>query len=101
MGKQVVGMTRLAADPVETRLRMGNLYDVGCRLELPLSGKSVEVGDNRRFSNPCGMLNDECGMAMQERTQQIAATDKQLDQLVHKLCGLTEDEIRIVEGRER
>jgi len=28
----------------------------------------------------------------------IAATDKQIDQLVYELYGLTEDEIRIVEG---
>jgi hypothetical protein len=31
-----------------------------------------------------------------ERT--IAATDKQIDQLVYELYGLTEEEIRIVEG---
>ena len=30
---------------------------------------------------------------------QIAATDKQIDQLVYELYGLTEDEIRIVEGK--
>ena len=30
--------------------------------------------------------------------RQIAATDKQIDQLVYELHGLTEEEIRIVEG---
>jgi hypothetical protein len=30
--------------------------------------------------------------------RQIAATDKQIDQLVYELYGLTEDEIKIVEG---
>jgi len=30
--------------------------------------------------------------------QQIAATDKKIDELVYKLYGLTEEEIRIVEG---
>jgi len=30
--------------------------------------------------------------------RQIAATDKQIDALVHKLFGLTEPEVRIVEG---
>jgi hypothetical protein len=30
--------------------------------------------------------------------RQIAATDKRIDQLVYELYGLTEDEIRIVEG---
>ena len=32
--------------------------------------------------------------------RQIAATDKQIDALVYELYGLTEEEIRIVEGRE-
>jgi len=31
--------------------------------------------------------------------RQIAATDKQLDQLVHELYGLAEEEIGIVEGK--
>ena len=30
--------------------------------------------------------------------RQTAATDRQIDQLVYELYGLTEDEIRIVEG---
>ncbi|MDQ2798358.1 MAG: hypothetical protein M3Y13_01795 [Armatimonadota bacterium] len=37
----------------------------------------------------------------QEKTvlqQQIAATDAQIDRLVYDLYGLTEDEIKIVEG---
>ncbi len=29
---------------------------------------------------------------------QIAATDREIDQLVYQLCGLTEEEIAIVEG---
>jgi hypothetical protein len=32
--------------------------------------------------------------------RQIVATDKQIDALVYELYGLTEEEIRIVEGRE-
>jgi hypothetical protein len=38
-----------------------------------------------------------------ERTaiqRQIDATDKQIDQLVYELYGLTEEEIGIVEGKE-
>jgi hypothetical protein len=30
--------------------------------------------------------------------RQVAATDKQIDTVVCELCGLTEDQIRIVEG---
>lgn len=30
--------------------------------------------------------------------EQIAATDKKIDQLAYELYGLTEDEIRVVEG---
>jgi hypothetical protein len=33
--------------------------------------------------------------------RQIAATDKQIDALVFELYGLTEDEIRIVEGGQK
>jgi len=33
--------------------------------------------------------------------RQIAATDKQIDRLVYELYGLTEEEIRIVEGGEK
>jgi hypothetical protein len=32
--------------------------------------------------------------------RQIEATDKQIDQLVYELYGLTEQEIKIVEGKE-
>ena len=30
--------------------------------------------------------------------RQIDATDKQIDNLVYELCGLTQEEIKIVEG---
>lgn len=33
--------------------------------------------------------------------QQIDATDKQIDQLVYALYGLTEEEIKIVEGKDK
>jgi len=33
-------------------------------------------------------------------SRQIAATDEAIDQLVYELYGLTEEEIRIVEGEE-
>ena len=32
--------------------------------------------------------------------RQITATDKKIDELVYQLYGLTEEEIRIVEGKE-
>jgi len=32
--------------------------------------------------------------------RQIAATDKQIDELVYELYGLTKDEIRVVEGAD-
>ena len=42
---------------------------------------------------------DVCTKTAIER--QIQTTDKQIDQLVYELYGLTEEEIRIVEGRQR
>jgi hypothetical protein len=35
------------------------------------------------------------------RVRQIAATDKQIDQLVYGLYDLTQEEIRIVEGERK
>jgi len=32
--------------------------------------------------------------------REIEATDRQIDRLVYELYGLTEDEIKIVEGKE-
>ena len=32
--------------------------------------------------------------------RQIGATDQEIDALVYELCGLTEEEIAIVEGRD-
>jgi hypothetical protein len=40
-------------------------------------------------------LNNRNTLALQH---QIEATDKQINKLVYELYGLTEDEIRIVEG---
>ncbi len=37
--------------------------------------------------------------AKQLLDQKLAITDKQIDQLVYELYGLSEDEIRIVEGK--
>ena len=42
--------------------------------------------------------------APQDRTaleRQIAATDTEIDRLVYQLYGLTDDEIKIVEGHEK
>ena len=36
---------------------------------------------------------------MQQLETQITATDNQIDQLVYKLCDLTEDEITLVENK--
>ena len=44
---------------------------------------------------------EKIGFPPTERTaieRQIQATDEQIDQLVYKLYGLTEEEIKIVEG---
>lgn len=40
--------------------------------------------------------SDETGIELQ-----VAATDKQIDELVYELYGLTEEEIGIVEGGQR
>ena len=35
----------------------------------------------------------------QEKQQHIKKLEHEIDQLVYKLCGLTEKEIKIIEGR--
>jgi hypothetical protein len=55
--------------------------------------------DRNRDSYLAGGINEtqlRCGQSAIER--QIAATDKQIDALVCELHGLTEEEIKIVEG---
>ena len=42
---------------------------------------------------------EETKKSLQEIQNQIAATDKEINALVYKLYGLTEEEIKIVEGR--
>ncbi len=39
-------------------------------------------------------------MKAQLSSQQIETTDRQIDQLVYELYGLTEEEIAVVEGRK-
>jgi len=46
-------------------------------------------------------LRDLMELKLRRRERQIAATDKQIDQLMCELYGLTEDKIRIVEGGQR
>lgn len=55
------------------------------------------------------VLAEHSGLAFKEYTsgererseRQFAATDKKIDELVYNLYGLTEEEIKIVEGKER
>ncbi|MCI7036935.1 MAG: hypothetical protein MSA27_07220 [Spirochaetia bacterium] len=42
---------------------------------------------------------EETKKSLQEIQTQIAATDKEINRLVYKLYDLTEEEIKIVEGR--
>ena len=58
---------------------------------FPFQGRN---GDNHRFS--ARTAPDKTAIE-----RQIAATDKQIDALVYELYGLTEDEIRIVEGGQK
>ena len=51
-------------------------------------------GDNHRFS-------DRTAPGKTAIERQIAATDRQIDQVVYELSSLTEEEIRIVEGGDK
>lgn len=74
---------------------------------MPDLGKNIKCGNSLIgsdfYANRQGDLFDEDEMlrinAMLQR--RIEAADKEIDRLVYKLYGLTEDEIKIVEGRFR
>ena len=44
---------------------------------------------------------EETKKSLQEIQNQIAATDKEINALVYKLYDLTDEEIKIVEGRQK
>ncbi|HHT9106827.1 MAG TPA: hypothetical protein ACFYD7_13300 [Candidatus Wujingus californicus] len=46
-------------------------------------------------------MNDEDYLQSLDKQAKVREYEKQIDQLVYKLYGLTEDEIAIVEGRKR
>jgi hypothetical protein len=51
------------------------------------------------ISNPCALFTSvKTAHAKTAIQRQIDATDRQIDQLVYELYGLTDEEIRIVEG---
>jgi len=51
--------------------------------------------------NQRGTRNDECGMTMRKQRRQVAATDRQIDESMYEMHGLTKKETRIVEGKHR
>jgi hypothetical protein len=77
---------------------------------LPIrSIKAEDTESSRANTELCSLvgamirLHEDCSKAKSESekepiTRQIAATDKKIDKLVYELYGLTEEEIRIVEG---
>lgn len=51
------------------------------------------------MSAPQEIVNLKCGFVIPNNLQrQIDATDRQIDLLVYELYGLTDEEIKIVEG---
>ena len=65
---------------------------------------SVKPGEVQSLVDQMLLLNKQLASAKtdHEKTalqRQIEVTDKQIDQLVYELYGLTEAEIRIVEGQ--
>jgi len=72
---------------------MTGMSDISDRVPSPADRKVLLSGDYKEEQLRKAKTPHE-----QESIQrQVAATDKQIDQLVHELCGLTEEEVRIVE----
>jgi UDP-N-acetylmuramate-alanine ligase len=50
------------------------------------------------FVGICGTAMASTAAALKQKGYAVTATDQQIDQLVYELYGLTEDEIKLVEG---
>jgi len=95
-----------------TRMR-GGYYSYESRYIRHLPIRSIDLSNSEdvalhdrmlQLVNQMLTLNEQLAIAKmsQEKTpiqRQIDATDRQIDQLVYELYGLTEEEIRIVEGK--
>jgi len=91
----------------------GGYYSYESRYIRHLPIRSIDLSNSEdvalhdrmlQLVNQMLTLNEQLAIAKmsQEKTpiqRQIDATDRQIDQLVYELYGLTEEEIRIVEGK--
>ena len=73
------------ACPVETMMTADSLRLTACGLGRMRRQKHAGAVSRRPMAN----------------VRQLAATDKQIDTLVYELYGLTEEEVRVVEAREK
>jgi hypothetical protein len=89
----------------ETYLRFFGQYLEGFPVPTVNSKKSIERQRQDRISQLAQAMQDlhaqlaatKPGHAKTIVERQIVATDRQIDQLVYELYGLTEEEIRVVE----
>ena len=84
---------------------------VGDLKKLPIKDVNIKIEKDRIIHTKIVELVDSILVYKQEKfkiktpqektslQRQIEATDKQIDQLVYQLYGLTEEEIKIVEGQ--
>jgi hypothetical protein len=84
----------------KTKLRAYHEYDLDTLLEvLNANRRKLTVNPNdRRFQENLEREYTRSRAVLTPLKAQIAATDRLIDQVVYQLYGLTEEEIRIVEG---
>ena len=78
-------------------LKFNEFHDV-----LKKNKNKLKIDISRR--EPTERLKDEFQLSinkLQPLFQRLEQTDELIDQIVYKLYGLTEDEIKIVEGMDR
>lgn len=59
---------------------------------------AIRIGDSAKAPDYCFRIGSARIFSLE---RQIAATDTQIDRLVYDIYGLTEDEIKIVEGTDK
>ncbi len=67
---------------------------------VTLVGRMLELNKQKHGVGAHGMRPGRTPSAPTEIDREIARTDAEIDELVYELCGITDEERKIIEGEE-